>query len=65
MFFIIFAVIITGLGSLSAQIYVDDFKLSTSPDLTHLRVEYRTSNNELVNDSFTYSLWKGKTEKLC
>lgn len=60
MFFRVFLAI-TAFHSVSAQIYVDDFKLSKSPDVTHLRVEYHTSNNDLENDSMTYSLWKGMT----
>ncbi len=52
--------IIVGLSVSKAQIFVEDFQLSKSPDVTHLRVEYHTSNNALDNDSLTYSLWKGK-----
>ncbi|XP_037051398.1 myogenesis-regulating glycosidase-like [Bradysia coprophila] len=49
-----------GLQFAKAQIFVEDFHLSKSQDVSHLRVEYHTSNNVLENDSMTYSLWKGQ-----
>lgn len=59
MFFNFFIVII-GLSSLNAQVIVDEFQLSKSQDVTHLRVEYYESEGILTSGSMTYSLWKGK-----
>lgn len=59
MFFNFFIVII-GLSSLNAQVIVDEFQLSKSQDVTHLRVEYYKSEGILNSGSMTYSLWKGK-----
>lgn len=57
----LFSVLIAifGLHCAKCQIFVEDFQLSRSQDVSHLRVEYHTSNNALENDSMTYSLWKG------
>ncbi|KAJ6634650.1 Myogenesis-regulating glycosidase [Pseudolycoriella hygida] len=59
MFFCAFIFIVVS-SPLNAQILVSDFRLSASQDVTHLRIEYSTSYNTLLNDSLTYSLWKGR-----
>lgn len=61
MFFGVFIAITVSLSALNAQIFVEDVRLSKSLDVTHLRIEYHTSNNALENDALTYSLWKGNT----
>lgn len=59
MFFIVI-IILVGLSSLNAQVFVEDFKLLNSQDLTHLRIEYYKTNGSLDGNSISYSLWKGK-----
>lgn len=59
MFFGLF-VLLVGLSSLNAQVFVEDLKLSNSQDVTHLRVEYYKTNGSLDPNSISYSLWKGK-----
>ena len=59
MFFSIFFALV-GLSSLNAQFVVEDFRLSNSQDVTHLRVEYYKVEDSLDTNSITYSLWKGE-----
>lgn len=54
--------LIIGLSISNAQIYIEDFSLSKSQEVTHLRVEYHLNDDGLENDSMTYSLWKGNTK---
>jgi len=59
MFFRVFIILI-GLSSFEAQVFVEDIKLTNSQDVTHLRIEYYKTNGSLDANSISYSLWKGK-----
>lgn len=59
MFFSLFIVVIA-ISSLNAQTFVDEFQLSKSQDVTHLRVEYHQSTTTTGPSSMAYSLRKGK-----
>lgn len=57
-------IVLVGLSSLNAQVFVEDIKLTNSQDVTHLRIEYYKTNGVFDANSISYSLWKGKL-KLC
>lgn len=57
--FLLYFIVIIGLSSIKAQTFIDEYQLSNSQDVTHLRIEYYKGDATVNPSSLTYSLWKG------